>query len=50
MYILEDGRDGVRLGSCDDIIPADLAGEANASRVIIARNNDVPSMAAVVNR
>lgn len=50
VYILEDGRDGVRLGSCDDIIPADLAGEANASRVIIARNNDVPSMAAVVNR
>ena len=50
VYILEDSREGVRLGSVDDIIPAELAGEANASRVIISRHNDVPSILAIVNR
>ncbi len=50
VYILEDSRDGVRLGSLDDIIPAELAGEDNASRVIISRHNDVPSILAIVNR
>lgn len=50
VYILEDSREGVRLGSPDDIVPADLAGEKNASRVIISRHNDVPSIAAIVIR
>lgn len=50
VYILEDSREGVRLGSVDDIIPSDVAGEENASRVIISRHNDVPSIAAVINR
>ncbi len=50
VYILEDSREGVRVGSVDDIVPADLAGEENASRVIISRHNDVPSIAAIVNR
>lgn len=50
VYILEDSRDGVRVGSVNDIVPADLAGEENASRVIISRHNDVPSIAAIVNR
>ncbi len=50
VYILEDSRDGVRLGSLNDIIPANLAGEDNASRVIISRHNDVPSVLAIVNR
>ena len=50
VYILDSGRKGVRLGSPDDIVPADLAGDENASRVIISRHNDVPSIAAIVIR
>ena len=50
VYILEDSREGVHLGSLDDIIPSNLAGEAKASRVIISRHNDVPSIAAIVIR
>jgi len=50
VYILEDDNEGVRLGSIDDIVPGNLAGEENASRVIISRHNDVPSIVAVIKR
>lgn len=50
VYVLEDGIDGVRLGNLDDIVSAECAGEAKASRIIISRHNDVPSIAAIVIR
>ncbi|MDY3031051.1 MAG: S-layer homology domain-containing protein [Clostridia bacterium] len=50
IYVLETSGDGVHLGTVNDIIPANLAGEENASRVIISRHNDVPSICAVINR
>lgn len=50
IYILENSDSGVHLGTVNDIVPANLAGEEKASRVIISRHNDVPSICAVVNR
>ena len=50
VYVLEDGIDGVRIGNLDDIVSAECAGEAKASRIIISRHNDVPSIAAIVIR
>lgn len=47
---IADAEEGVSLGSVDDIIPSELAGEANATRIIISRHNDVPSAAVVIKR
>ena len=50
VYIADSGAEGIRLGSVDDIVPSELAGEAAATRIIISRHNDVPSAAVIIKR
>ena len=50
VYVIDGKNDEVRLGSVDDVVPSQLAGMDKASRVIISRHNDVPSIMVIIIR
>jgi hypothetical protein len=50
VYIIDEVKDEIKIGSVEDIISADKVGQEKATRLIYGRYNDVPSFAAIIIR
>lgn len=50
VYVIDDVNDEVRIGSTNDIVSVQNAGEKDASRIVCVRHDDVPSFVAVIIR
>ncbi|MDD6483080.1 MAG: S-layer homology domain-containing protein [Clostridiales bacterium] len=50
VYIIDEVNDEIKLGTPEDIISAQYAGEENASRIIAERHSDVASCVIIVKR
>ena len=50
VYIIDEVKDEVRLGTPEDIVSAQYSGESGASRIIAERHSDVASCIIIVKR
>ena len=50
VYIIDEVKDEVKLGTPEDIVSAQYSGESGASRIIAERHSDVASCIIIVKR